>query len=37
LPQALWITVAVLAGLQTLYLGVLAASYYSGRNLLPSA
>src|SRR5882762_5384189 len=35
LPQALWITVAVLAGLQTLYLGVLAASYYSGRNLLP--
>ena len=35
LPAVLWITVAVLAGLQTLYLGLLAASYYGGRNLLP--
>jgi len=35
LPTVLWITVAVLAGLQTLYLGLLAASYYGGRNLLP--
>jgi len=35
LPPVLWITVAVLAGLQTLYLALLAASYYGGRNLLP--
>ena len=35
LHTVLWITVAVLAGLQTLYLGLLAASYYGGRNLLP--
>ena len=35
LPRALWITLAVLALLNTMYLGVLAASYYSGRNLLP--
>ena len=35
LPRILWITLAGLAGLKTLYLGVLAASYYSGRNVLP--
>jgi len=35
LPRALWITLVVLAGLKTIYLSVLAASYYGGRNLLP--
>ena len=35
LPRALWITLAVLAGLKTMYLSLLAASYYGGRNLLP--
>ena len=35
LPSVLWITVAVLGGLQALYLGLLAASYYGGKNLLP--
>jgi uncharacterized protein len=35
LPRALWITLAVLAGLKTLYLSVLVVSYYGGRNLLP--
>jgi hypothetical protein len=35
LPKVLWITLAVLAGLKTLYLSLLAASYYGGRNLLP--
>jgi hypothetical protein len=35
LPKVLWITLAVFAGLKTLYLSLLAASYYGGRNLLP--
>lgn len=35
LPKALWITLLALAGLKTLYLGLLAGSYYGGRNLLP--
>jgi uncharacterized protein len=35
LPRVLWITLAVLVALQTLYWSVLAASFYSGRNLLP--
>lgn len=35
LPRVLWITVAVLAGLKALYLSLVAASYYGGRNLLP--
>jgi uncharacterized protein len=35
LPRILWITLAALAGIMALYLGVLAASFYSGRNLLP--
>jgi hypothetical protein len=35
LPPVLWIAVAVFAGLQTLYLGLVAAAYYSGKNLLP--
>lgn len=35
LPRALWIALAVLAGLKTLYLSVLAASYYGRRSLLP--
>ena len=35
LPRILWITLATLAGLMTLYLSALTASYYSGRNLLP--
>lgn len=35
LPRVLWITLLALAGLEALYLGVLAASYYGGRNLLP--
>ena len=34
-PRILWSLVAVLAVLQWLYLGVLAASFYGGRNLLP--
>jgi len=34
-PRILWSLVAVLAVLQWLYLGVVAASFYSGRNLLP--
>jgi uncharacterized protein len=34
-PRILWISLAVFAVLQWSYLGVLAASYYSGRNLLP--
>jgi hypothetical protein len=34
-PRVLWSTLAVLAGLQTLYLGLLASSYYGGKNLLP--
>jgi len=34
-PRILWSLLAVLAVLQWLYLGVLAASFYSGRNLLP--
>ncbi len=34
-PKVLWIALAVLAGITTLYLSVLAASYYGGRNLLP--
>jgi len=34
-PRILWSVLAVLAVLQWLYLGVLAASFYSGRNLLP--
>src|SRR5712691_2675125 len=35
LSQDLWIALGVLAAVSTLYLGVLAASFYSGRNLLP--
>jgi hypothetical protein len=35
LPIVLWIALGVLAGVQWLYLSVLAASFYSGRNLLP--
>jgi hypothetical protein len=35
LPRLEWIALAALAGLSTLYLAVLATSYYSGRNLLP--
>lgn len=35
LPRILWITVAALGGFQALYLGLLAASYYGGKNLLP--
>ena len=35
LPRILWSLVAVLAVLQWLYLGVVAASFYGGRNLLP--
>ena len=34
-PRILWSLVAVLAVLQWLYLGVVAASFYGGRNLLP--
>jgi len=35
LPSVQWIALATLAALSALYLGVLAVSYYSGRNLLP--
>src|SRR5262245_16420494 len=35
LPRILWVTLATSAGVTTLYLGVLAGSYYSGRNFLP--
>jgi len=35
LPRVLWIALASLGGLQALYLGLVAASYYSRRNLLP--
>lgn len=35
LPRILWGTLAALAGVTWLYLGVLVGSYYSGRNLLP--
>ena len=35
LPKVLWITLLALAGLKTLYLGLLVGSYYGGRNLLP--
>lgn len=35
LPNVLWITLAVLAGAKALYLSLLAASYYGGKNLLP--
>ena len=35
LPRALWISLAVLAGLKALYLSLVAGSYYGGRNLLP--
>ena len=34
-PRTLWLVLALLAVLQWLYLGVLAAAFYSGRNLLP--
>ena len=34
-PRILWLVLAVFAALQWLYLGVLAASFYSGRTLLP--
>ena len=34
-PRSLWLILALFAALQWLYLGVLAASFYSGRNLLP--
>ena len=35
LPRTLWITLATLAGILALYLSVLAASLYGGKNLLP--
>src|SRR5262245_33714644 len=35
LPRVLWLALAALTGLTTLYLAVLAASFYFGRNLLP--
>jgi hypothetical protein len=35
LPRILWTALATVTGLLLLYLSVLAASYYSGRNLLP--
>jgi hypothetical protein len=35
LPKVLWIAVAALAGLKVIYLGLVAASFYAGRNLLP--
>jgi hypothetical protein len=35
LPRILWIVLGLFAVLQWLYLSVLAASFYSGRNLLP--
>jgi uncharacterized protein len=35
LPKVLWTALASLAGLATLYLGVVVASYYGRRNLLP--
>jgi len=35
LPRILWTALGVLAALQWLYLGVLAGSFYSGRNVLP--
>jgi len=35
LPKVLWIALATLAGLETLYLTLVAASYYGGKNLLP--
>jgi hypothetical protein len=35
LPKVLWIGLAVLAGLKALYLGLVAASYYGRKNLLP--
>lgn len=35
LPRTLWILLAVAAGLKALYLSLVAASYYRGRNLLP--
>lgn len=34
-PRILWTTLATVTGLLLLYVSVLAASYYSGRNLLP--
>jgi uncharacterized protein len=34
-PRALWIALGAVAGLETLYLGLVAASYYSGINVLP--
>src|SRR6266481_1212569 len=34
-PRVLWLVLALFAALQWLYLGVLAASFYTGRNLLP--
>jgi hypothetical protein len=35
LPRLLWIATGLLAGLTSLYLAVLSAAFYSGRNLLP--
>jgi len=35
LTRVLWIALAVLAGATALYLGLVASSYYGGRNLLP--
>ncbi|HXM37661.1 MAG TPA: DUF116 domain-containing protein [Gemmatimonadales bacterium] len=35
LPKVLWIGLAALAGLQALYLSLVAGSYYGGANLLP--
>ena len=34
-PKALWIALAVGAGIKSVYLGLVAASYYGGTNLLP--
>lgn len=34
-PTVFWIAIGVLGGVQALYLAVLAASFYGGRNLLP--
>ena len=35
LPRALWVALGSLAGLALLYVGVLAAAFYSGRSFLP--
>jgi hypothetical protein len=35
LPKVLWIALAAMAGLQALYLSLVAGSYFSGKNMLP--